>query len=430
MKKLLSLSCVGLLLLMVAVAACATPTATPVPPTPTAVVVVATPTAGPTPTPIMVVATPTAGPTPTAAPPKTLKIGVLQALTGPGAGWGLSFYRGCMLVQQDINAAGGLKVGADRYMIELAVWDSKYVADQAVAGVNKLLYEDRVKFIFGGTGTPDTMAVREICEREKVLQFFGSWSVQAPGPMGFRFSPSATREMPTIVPWYLKQHPEIKRVATTDPNDAVGTAMMPRHVAAWQAAGVEVVFNQYYDTTTKDFGPFLTSVLRTNPDFVDLCNTYPTYAALQIKQLRELGYTGLIGAEGNQVPEDLLGTVPAQSLENVYFVYVHLTRPDATEDQKAFHSRYLQAFGSPFRPDAVQTFTCMQALCQAIEKAGSVDPIQVLPVIETGKFNTVMGQYYMATEKAGDLPRVAVYPFQLCRMDKGETKAYLTVQPQ
>ena len=61
----------------------------------------------------------------------------------------------------EFNRAGGLTVKGEKYKVEMVIYDDKYRADTGRAAVERLLYEDKVRFIVGsfgeragGRGTP------------------------------------------------------------------------------------------------------------------------------------------------------------------------------------------------------------------------------------------------------------------------------------
>lgn len=77
------------------------------------------------------------------AQPKILKMGSLGPLSGAAASWGLQLLRGHQMKAEEINAAGGLKVGKDVYKIEISNYDTKARADEATQVTKKLVYEQQ-----------------------------------------------------------------------------------------------------------------------------------------------------------------------------------------------------------------------------------------------------------------------------------------------
>ena len=82
-----------------------------------------------------------------AAGQKTVKLGMNIPMTGDYAPWGLPGLYGCQIVANDINAAGGAKIGGDNYMIEMVAYDHAYDTEKAVQGYKKLVLEDDVKMV-------------------------------------------------------------------------------------------------------------------------------------------------------------------------------------------------------------------------------------------------------------------------------------------
>jgi len=95
-------------------------------------------------------ATPTPGVTPTPTGEfKTLKIGFLMPLSGAGSAWGRQFEEGFDWSVDNINNAGGVKVGSDIYMIKGIKGDSKMLGSAAATEVTRMIFEDNVHYIVG-----------------------------------------------------------------------------------------------------------------------------------------------------------------------------------------------------------------------------------------------------------------------------------------
>ncbi|MBI4620501.1 MAG: ABC transporter substrate-binding protein [Desulfobacterales bacterium] len=78
---------------------------------------------------------------------KVLPLGLHAPMSGPAASWGLNLMRGAELRAEEINNAGGVKVGADIYKIKIIGYDNNYTASGGTTAANKLVYEDKVKYI-------------------------------------------------------------------------------------------------------------------------------------------------------------------------------------------------------------------------------------------------------------------------------------------
>jgi branched-chain amino acid transport system substrate-binding protein len=111
-----------------------------------------------------------------------LKVGMISVLTGPGSYWGLAFMRGAELAFGDINKAGGVVVGGKRYTFKFWAEDDKYKPEEAVLVANKLIFTDKVKFIFGPLSSASCLAVGPVCEKNKVFHIADSYTPELTMP--------------------------------------------------------------------------------------------------------------------------------------------------------------------------------------------------------------------------------------------------------
>ncbi len=103
---------------------------------------------------------------------KTLTIGLLGPLSGGAASYGVELMRGAELRVEEINKGGGLKVGADAYRIKLVSYDHKAQAADTATATNKLIFQDKVKYIIGNAVGATCNAAQTITEPNKVMFAF------------------------------------------------------------------------------------------------------------------------------------------------------------------------------------------------------------------------------------------------------------------
>src|SRR5439155_1500063 len=204
---------------------------------------------------------------------KTLSIGVLGPLSGGAASYGVELVRGAEMKADEINKAGGLKVGAATYRIKLVSYDHKALAADAATAANKLVFQDKVKYIIGNAVGATCNAVQTVTEPEKVLFSFVCWGTNNLGPdkpHSFRVMLSQWEVAEPFYRWVKEKHPQIKRVAAISPNDTSGKDTNTAVVKALKALGFEVAADEYYERGTKDFYPILTKILAAKPDMLDV----------------------------------------------------------------------------------------------------------------------------------------------------------------
>ena len=89
-----------------------------------------------------------------------IKIGVVIALTGPNASLGVPYRKGLELMAKEI---GGEKV-------QLIFLDDALDPSAAVRNAQKLIDEDKIDLLLGGSNTPASQAMANITAREQVQQ--------------------------------------------------------------------------------------------------------------------------------------------------------------------------------------------------------------------------------------------------------------------
>lgn len=92
------------------------------------------------------------------AQPKAVRLGLLTSMTGPAAATGEDQKRAASIALDEINAAGGVRVGGAKVKLEVVIGDDQTSREGAVSGATKLIVEDKVNLVFGGLGSAFGMA--------------------------------------------------------------------------------------------------------------------------------------------------------------------------------------------------------------------------------------------------------------------------------
>ena len=104
-----------------------------------------------------------------AAAAETLKIGAIATLSGAGTAWGMSIQGAAELAAEDVNSKGGLEVAGKKYTVEIVAYDDKYKAADALTAINRLVFDDRIKFVAGTVGSAPILAILPISTENKVI---------------------------------------------------------------------------------------------------------------------------------------------------------------------------------------------------------------------------------------------------------------------
>jgi len=227
-----------------------------------------------------------------------LKIGIIGPMSGAGAAWGINMQRGAALACDDVNTAGGLKVGNKVYMLDFVSADTAYIGATAVSEVSRLIFQERIKYIFGPIGSTPCLAMQPIINENKVLHLHDSYTPKAVSPQApysFRAFCSTSHEIAPVVWGYAKEKYGVKTMVTIGQNDATGKAETDDDIMAAKTLGIKVLSRELFDLATTDFMPLMTKVVGMKPDAIEIGSAATGFCSEMIKCLYELGYKGIRG---------------------------------------------------------------------------------------------------------------------------------------
>jgi len=342
------------------------------------------------------------------APPEeeeigTIKMGVITPLSGLAAPWGIPHLRGFELAFEIINEQGGVVVDGKRYHIEAVGYDNKYSESETVTLANKLIFEDKVKYI---SVLIQVAPIRDICRDNGILMINLSWSYEAVNPdypLMFHYLQCAQQTQAVLTTW-IHENTSVKRIIGFGPNNAVGEMgqEVDRRAAAYY--GIEKPDTLYFDQMATDFSADLIKILGLNPDLISINGTPASQAAIIIKQARELGYKGMIVCEGNGAtgqPWMIDAAGGAQNMEG--YIGWGLAGLEETEwftpAMSDWKTRYLEKFGE-YDPTSIDWSMGAYTLADGIRAANSLEPEAIAAALKAPDFvgENLWGDYSYGCE--------------------------------
>lgn len=354
---------------------------------------------------------------------KTLKIGCLGPLSGAAAPWGWDLVHALQIRVEEVNAAGGLKVGNDTYKIELVYYDTKARADEATTLAKKLIFGDKVKYIIGNAVGATCDAVQLVSEPNKVLFTFVCWGIKNLGPdkaYSFRQQLGPLEACPVMYDYVYKKHPNIKTVGIVNPNDTSGWDSAKGAKIGAQKIGVQVVADVYYERGTADFGPFVSKLLAAKPDMIDFAGSPPGDGGLLAKGLYERGYQG-IKVYGACIGSDPYMKVAGEAANETYTgvgwdlegAYVRQGVKDLAKKAKAKYGETMGANGAA-------QYGAAQMIFEAMQKTGSLEVDKIIGYMTTHKTETILGPIVIGGKEDYGIDRQFLFPMvaNVCRGGK------------
>jgi len=323
---------------------------------------------------------------------KVVKIGFLAPLTGDVAAWGKPGLDGCRIWGDWVNAAGGVKVGGDAYKVEFVAYDNEYDAGKARTGATKLIKEDGVKFIMmlGGDTWP---GVQKVAEKEGML-----FSTLLPSDLTpdtkTLVAPCEVHPIYNVtgVEWLAENKPELKTAVICAQDDALGKPSVATYVAAFDAAGIEVVEEPtFFDPATTDFAPVMTKLLANKPDILCLDTAYADYVHPLCEQAYQQGFKGqIISCTADFYPK-IIEKTSKEFMEGFIFQFPDFDDPALNSDgvnfpkPNDFYAEYAKRYGeSEWGAVSWEYASIMDLWADAATKAGSIEPADVLVAMKAG----------------------------------------------
>ena len=367
---------------------------------------------------------------------KTVKIGFLAPLTGEVAAWGLPGLYGCQIWAEHVNAAGGLAIGGDQYMVEMVPYDNEYLADKASVGMTQLVFEDGVKFVMmlGGDTMP---AAYDIASQADMLVSTLLPSDLTPDTPNL-IAPCEVHPIYNVtgVQWLAENKPELKSAVICAQDDSLGRPSVATYQAAFEAAGITVNDTVFFDISTTDFAPVMTSMLSSNPDILCLDTAYADFVNLLCEQAYQQGFTGQIISCTADYYHDIVANTSKEFMEGFIFQFPDFDDPALNDprinfrDPNAFFAEYSERFPGEWSAVSWEYASIMDLWADAAQKAGSVEPQDVLAAMKeggTGKHAFGEAEWWGAELFGIDNALVGDWPVVVVRDGKAEIAEFKNI---
>ena len=322
---------------------------------------------------------------------QTVRIGFLAPLTGEVAAWGLPGLYGCEIWAEWVNAAGGIAVGGERYKVEFVSYDNEYAPDKARTGAQKLIHEDGVKFVMmlGGDTMPPVV---EISNRTGMLVSTLLPSDLTPETPNL-IAPCEVHPIYNVtgVEWLAEQRPELKTAVICAQDDALGRPSVATYLAAFEAAGIEVVAEPlFFDIATTDFAPVMTALLSNAPDIVCLDTAYADFVHPLTEQAYQQGFKGQMISCTADFYDQMIAKTSAAFLEGFVFQFPDFDDPALNDPRvnfqrpNEFFAEYAKRWPGEWGAVSWEYASIMDLWRAGAEKAGSLEPQDVLAAMKAG----------------------------------------------
>jgi branched-chain amino acid transport system substrate-binding protein len=345
----------------------------------------------------------------------TVTLGASVQLSGPLANTGRYYRDGYEFAIDQINKAGGVKVGNSRQQLALKILDNQSDNNLAVRQYVQLVSQDKVGLLLGPFASDATIATSSVAEKYQVPMIEGGGASDQIFNRGYKYIfgtlPVASKYFESTIDAMGKLDPRPKSVALLYADDAFDVAVAKGTRDDIKKAGLDLVLDERYSTNASDFASLLARIKSAKPDAV-LVAGHETEVLNFIRQAKSLDvsprfYSFTVGVPSADFRK-ALGDDANFAFGMTSWLPSAAQKDDYFGDAQKFEQAYRKRFG--YEPDyhAASAVADVEAYAKAIEAAGTTDPKKVREAIAHVSFDSLYGHIQFNSVGQISLPQTVI----------------------
>jgi branched-chain amino acid transport system substrate-binding protein len=317
-----------------------------------------------------------------------IKVGSVLSVTGPASFLGEPEKRTLEIYVDEINAKGGV----NGQKLQLIVYDDGGDANNARTFATRLIEEDKINAMVGGTTTGATLAMIPVFEDAQIpfISLAGAIQIIEPVRKWVFKTPHTDKMACEKIFADLKQR-NLTTVALISGTDAFGKSMRDQCVAVASKAGITIAHEETYGPRDSDMTPQLTNI-RNKPAVQAVINPgFGQGPAIVTRNYRQLAITVPL-YQSHGVASKQFIELAGPAAEGVRLPAAALLVADKLPDsdpQKpvvvSYTKTYQQKTGQTVSTFGGHAYDGLMILTQAMERAKSADKAKVRDEIEKTK---------------------------------------------
>jgi len=310
---------------------------------------------------------------------KVIRLGAAVSETGKYAREGKDTRQGYVLWQEWVNNEyGGIKVGNERYKVELIMYDDEGDPDTAARLTEKLITEDKVDFLLGPYSSSLTKSASAIAEKYDKIMIEGNGASESLFERGFK------NLFAVLTPAGNYTQSALKLLADKGAKtmvlafeDTAFPSSVGKGAEKWaQEYGLKVLATERYPKDVSDVSAIMNKFKDLNPD-VFVGGGHFNDAVLFVRAAKELDFNpkAMVITVGPSNPKFVKEMGPDA---NYVIGPTQWERTMSYKDEyfgtaEDYAKRYEAKWGEPPTYQAAESTATALTLQIAIEKAGSLD---------------------------------------------------------
>jgi branched-chain amino acid transport system substrate-binding protein len=344
------------------------------------------------------------------APAEVIKIGHVGPLTGGIAHLGKDNENGARLAVEEINAAGGLKVGDKTYKFELVAEDDKADPKEGTLAAQKIVDSGAVAVV-GHLNSGTTIPASKIYADASVAQISPSATNPKYTEQGFKTAYRVVandNQQGQVLANYAAETLKAKTIAIIDDRTAYGQGLADVVEKVAKEKGLKVVAREFTNDKATDFNAILTKVRGAKPDVV-MYGGMDATAGPMAKQMTQLGIKStFLAGDGVCSPEFIKLAGDSAGI-------LHCSNAGEAVEKLAkgpeFIDKYKKRFNSDVQIYSPYSYDAVYVIAEAIKRAGKADRAAIAAAMPATNYPGLTGQ--IAFDEKGDVKGAAISMFKV-----------------
>jgi len=319
----------------------------------------------------------------------TIKIGLIQPMTGSVAYNGLADVNGSKLAVEQRNKAGGV-LGKK---IELVIEDGQCQPATSVNALEKLVQKDKVVAVSGAFCSSATAAIMPVAEKYRTPLITGVSSKADLTEKGLKYFFRAAETDALLADAFsriIANELKLKTVAYVGVNDDWGRGGVEAFSKNLSALGAKTVMTEYFDHGATDFYTLLAKLRTSKPDGVFVAAETQDGSIL-VKQIKEMGIQAKVFGVGSWATPDFIG-LTGDASEGIYAAVPYVSALNTPRNQ-AFVKDYTAAYKQAPGKYSAAGYNAINILMDAIARAGSTDADKIRDALQKTDYNGPNGKF-------------------------------------
>jgi len=341
---------------------------------------------------------------------EVVKIGHVAPLTGGIAHLGKDNENGARMAIDEINGAGGLKVGDKTLKLELVAEDDKADPKEGTLAAQKVV-DAGVVAVVGHLNSGTSIPASKIYADANVTQISPSATNPKLTEQGFKTTfrvVANDNQQGGVLANFAASEMKAKTIAIIDDRTAYGQGLADVVEKVSKEKGVKVVAREFTNDKATDFNAILTKVRAAKPDVV-MYGGMDATAAPMAKQMKQLGIKApMLAGDGVCSPEFIKLAGDAANVLTCSMAGEAVEKLAKGED---FKQRYKAKFNAEVQVYSPYSYDAIFVIAEAIKRAGKADRAAITAAMPATAYPGLTGN--IAFDEKGDIKNGAISMFKV-----------------